>query len=69
MTQDRFNELPLLLRRSDVYECGLTEKMLQVLTVDADRGEVPEGKIGRVRVHKYHKYRKVDVARVIGLKA
>lgn len=72
MTQEGFNGLPLLLARAQLVECGIPETAIEDLKweVTAGRAEVPAGKIGWVVFNgsRQGKYRKSDVAALIGLK-
>lgn len=80
MTQREFNLLPWLLTRAEVVACGVPEKCINDLKfeVTAAAPAAPEGRIGWVVVNrnqknkngggKQGKYRKADVAKLIGLR-
>lgn len=72
MTQDQFNALPPLLTRVQAVECGISERVIDTiaLVLNGDSEEVPFGRLGAVPIGngRKRKYRKRDVARMVGLK-
>lgn len=74
MTQEQFDNFPLLLRRKEVVDCGFENKTIDEIAyvLKTPKDKVPWGKIGAVpygKTQRQHRYRKLDVAKMIGLKA
>lgn len=72
ITQEVFDHWPALLSRWHLVQCGFKRDVLSHYVVNVSAGEpTPPGKIGRVSPLPWSqigKYRKCDVAQLIGLK-
>lgn len=79
MTQKEFTDLPELLTRAQVVLCGVPSGSVDYLRVGLTEAApaAPHGKIGAVQVpgrgcksakNAKWKYRKTDVARIVGYK-
>jgi hypothetical protein len=79
MTAADFKKFPELLSRAQVIDCGIPAQSIDLLRVhlQADGQAVPYGSIGAVRLPSRQckntkaakfKYRKTDVARILGYK-
>jgi len=61
MDEKAWKQLPLMMSRSDLYLCGLTEKDVKYLVEDGQLNPWKKLNGG------YAKYRKTEVAKIVGL--
>ena len=70
MSIREFRALPELLSRAQVGLClgSTTYRRIKEITIELVRSDipVPHGRLGCVRLHTYRKWRKYDVARILG---
>jgi hypothetical protein len=72
MTQDAFDDLPLLLTRAEVALCGINDRDIDGLRILIDPNcsteDIPNGRLAAIQLRGgYHKYLKWSVARLCHL--